>query len=62
MWQWCSSHIGHECVLGPNDHWLVFLELEYAGWVEKILELNYAVPKLLFSYIIGWKQIMLQIV
>jgi hypothetical protein len=31
----------HVCVLGPNDQRPVVANLEYAGWVEEILELNY---------------------
>jgi hypothetical protein len=34
-----------ECVLGPNDSNLVLAKLDYVGWVEEILELNYGVLK-----------------
>ncbi len=32
-----------ECVLGSNDQRPILAELEYVGWVEEILELNYGV-------------------
>ncbi len=35
-----------ECVLGPNDHRIVVAKLEYVGWVEEILKLNYGVLNL----------------
>jgi len=31
------------CVLGPNDQRPIVANLEYLGWVEEILELNYGV-------------------
>ncbi len=31
------------CVSWPNDQRLIITKLEYVGWVEKILELNYGV-------------------
>jgi hypothetical protein len=34
-----------ECRLGPNDWRLILAKLEYVGWVEEILELNYGVLK-----------------
>ncbi len=33
----------HECVLGPNDQCPIFVKLEYVGWVEEILAINYGV-------------------
>ncbi len=32
-----------ECVLGPNYQWPIIVKLEYVGWIEAILELNYGV-------------------
>lgn len=32
-----------ECVLGSNDQRPIIAKLEYVGWVEEILELNYGV-------------------
>jgi hypothetical protein len=32
-----------KCISGPNDQRLVLAKLEYVGWVEEILELNYGV-------------------
>jgi hypothetical protein len=32
-----------ECRLGPNDQKPILAKLEYVGWVEEILELNYGV-------------------
>jgi hypothetical protein len=32
-----------ECVLGSNDQRPILAKLEYVGWVEEILELNYGV-------------------
>jgi hypothetical protein len=32
-----------ECVLGSNDQRPILAKLEYVGWVEKLLELNYEV-------------------
>jgi hypothetical protein len=32
-----------ECLLGPNDQWPIVAKLEYMGWVEETLELNYVV-------------------
>jgi hypothetical protein len=34
------------CVLGPNDQRDVLTNLEYVGWVEEILELNYGVQNI----------------
>jgi len=31
-----------ECVSGPNDQ-PILVKLEYVGWIEEILELNYGV-------------------
>jgi hypothetical protein len=35
-----------ECRLGPNDRRPIIAKLEYVGWVEEILELNYGVLKI----------------
>ncbi len=45
----CDSGIAttfeQTCVLGPNDRRPIITRLEYVGWVEEILELNYGVFK-----------------
>jgi len=35
------------CVLGPHDRRPIIARLEYVGWVEEILELNYGVLKII---------------
>jgi hypothetical protein len=50
LWQ---KHVGRkicifstfeqECVSGPNDQQPILAKLEYVGWIEEILELNYGV-------------------
>jgi hypothetical protein len=35
-----------ECILGPNEQKPIIAKLEYVGWVEEILELNYGVLKI----------------
>jgi hypothetical protein len=32
-----------KCVSGPNDQQPIVIKLEYVGWIEDILELNYGV-------------------
>jgi hypothetical protein len=40
-----------ECVLGPNDQQFILAKLEYVGWIEEILELNYGVlNSIIFFY------------
>lgn len=39
-----------ECVLRPIDENPIFAKLEYIGWVEEILELNYMVLKLVVLF------------
>ncbi len=39
-----------ECILGPNDENPFFAKLEYVGWVEVILELNYGVLKMVVLF------------
>ncbi len=36
----------HECISRPNDQRSIIAKLEYVGWVEEILELNYGVLKI----------------
>ncbi len=36
-----------ECRLGPNDRRPILAKLEYVGWVEEILELNYSVLRIM---------------
>lgn len=36
----------HKCISGPNDQRPIIAKLEYVGWVEEILELNYGVLKI----------------
>jgi len=37
-----------KCISGPNDQRPVLAKLEYVGWVEEILELNYGVLNTIF--------------
>jgi hypothetical protein len=38
-----TSIFEQECVSGPNDQKPMVAKLEYVGWVEEILELNYGI-------------------
>ncbi len=42
-----------EYILGPNNENPILAKLEYVGWVEEILELNYKGLKWLFCFVIG---------
>jgi hypothetical protein len=36
----------HDCRSMPNVQWPILAKLEYVGWVEEILELNYGILKI----------------
>jgi hypothetical protein len=40
-----------KCVSIPNDYKLVLAKLEYVGWVEEILNLNYRVLNIVVSLV-----------
>jgi hypothetical protein len=49
-WDSCvATTFEHEYVSGPNDQRPVLAKLEYVGWLEEILELNYRVLNVVVS-------------
>ncbi len=42
-WLWCSGNFWTKMHIGLDDQRPIFAKLEYVGWVEEILELNYGV-------------------
>jgi hypothetical protein len=39
-----------ECVSRPNDQWTILANLEYVGWIEELLAINYGVLNIIVLF------------